>query len=182
MLMSLLAFAIILLSEDLWVLHGIRSSNNKAVTGRSAAEVQKESFGSKHVAYFTCQCLLTPLTPSVERSLLQIQDLKQQKNQQLCCICEWMKEGSELGFLFCSGRDFSCAIDVHTRQANVLSVIKPKRADKSDKFCFSAVFLFLVYRRSQCEPLQCLPLFSFTFYSACMISVREHIYCACHSI
>jgi len=38
MLMSLLAFAIILLSEDLWVLHGIRSSNNKAVTGRSAAE------------------------------------------------------------------------------------------------------------------------------------------------
>lgn len=84
MLMSLLAFAVILLSEDLWVSRGIRSSNKKTVTGTSAAEVQKESFGSKHVAYFACQCLLTPLTSFVERSLTQIQDLKQQKYQHSC--------------------------------------------------------------------------------------------------
>lgn len=63
MLMSLLAFVAILLSEDLWVLHGIRSNNNKAVTDRIAFEVQNESFGSKHIAYFAGQCLLTPVTP-----------------------------------------------------------------------------------------------------------------------
>lgn len=93
-----------------------------------------------------------------------------------------MKEGFELGFLSYSGKASSCTIDVLTRQANIVSVTEPKGADKSDKFCASAVFLFLVYERSQCEPLQCLPLFSFTFYSACMISAREHIYYACHSV
>lgn len=61
MLMSLLAFVAILLSEDLWVLHGIRSSNNKAMTDR--IEVQNYSFGSRHIAYFASQCLLTPVTP-----------------------------------------------------------------------------------------------------------------------
>lgn len=63
MLTSLLAFVAILFSEDLWVLHGIRSSSNKAVTDRIVAEAQNESFGSKHVAYFASQCLLTAVTP-----------------------------------------------------------------------------------------------------------------------
>lgn len=70
--MSLLAFVAILLSEDLWVLRGIRSSNNKAVTARIAVEVQKESFGSKHIAYFASQCLLTPVTPFAWGSALQM--------------------------------------------------------------------------------------------------------------
>lgn len=72
MLTSLLAFVAILLSEDLWVLHGIRSRNNKAVTDRIAAEVQNESFGAKHVAYFASQCLLTPVTPFAQGSSLQM--------------------------------------------------------------------------------------------------------------
>lgn len=63
MLMSLLAFVAILFSEDLWVLHGIRSSNNRAVTGRIAAEVQNEPLGSKQDAYYASQCQLSPVTP-----------------------------------------------------------------------------------------------------------------------
>lgn len=64
MLMSLLTFAAILFSEDLWGLHGIRSSSKRAVTGRIAPEVQNEPLGSKQVAFFASQCLLSPLTPS----------------------------------------------------------------------------------------------------------------------
>lgn len=63
MLMSLLALVAILFSEDLWVLHGIRSSNNRAVTDRIAVEVQNESLGSKQVAYFASQCLVSPVPP-----------------------------------------------------------------------------------------------------------------------